>query len=538
MATTTPVLGLFKPVVGADDDDWGAFWNSNADTLDAALVGGGPFLPLTGGTVTGPLAINTAPVMSGSSTTTPISFHNNLNVSGVAPVGMQPYNKIGVSDSLDVMTNNPGTSIDGGSANALYVIHNISGAATGQRSALLSQFHVTGTVNLGTNAFLSAFTADATSAYNCGGVSGSNMGNLCAFSYQTMLYAGATYWNLAEGFEGGCTVDPAASVAFVNGAKITVTGQGAFTSNILTLNYGGNGAAGSRPKMAIAIQSRESPRWPLDATGTIMGTQNFGADPSTCAFGIDFQAVTFSTAAFRSNGFLVDGNGSLSAAGSSTVGAGTGQIFLHVNGGNSGTGGGPAISLDFAGNGRGGVGAYSAVIGGAYDSRIVLSGYDGLVFATAGTQAAAFDSTHKLTLAAGLSVAGATTVTNTLIVNPANGITALQIQCNQNAVLPPTSFGGAITFDYSGGFGELNFFNVYPSATRSFEWHQMTSGSAATSLMTLSVGGLSLPKGAGLFGSSPPASKPTVSGSKGANAALASLLTALASYGLVLDSST
>jgi hypothetical protein len=32
--------------------------------------------------------------------------------------------------------------------------------------------------------------------------------------------------------------------------------------------------------------------------------------------------------------------------------------------------------------------------------------------------------------------------------------------------------------------------------------------------------------------------KPTVTGSKGANAALASLLTALASYGLVLDSST
>jgi hypothetical protein len=55
MATTTPVLGLFKPVVGADDDSWGAFWNSNADTLDAALVGGGPFLPLTGGTVSGPL---------------------------------------------------------------------------------------------------------------------------------------------------------------------------------------------------------------------------------------------------------------------------------------------------------------------------------------------------------------------------------------------------------------------------------------------------------------------------------------------------
>jgi hypothetical protein len=37
---------------------------------------------------------------------------------------------------------------------------------------------------------------------------------------------------------------------------------------------------------------------------------------------------------------------------------------------------------------------------------------------------------------------------------------------------------------------------------------------------------------------SPPATRPVVSGAKGSNAALASLLTALASYGLVTDSTT
>ena len=42
----------------------------------------------------------------------------------------------------------------------------------------------------------------------------------------------------------------------------------------------------------------------------------------------------------------------------------------------------------------------------------------------------------------------------------------------------------------------------------------------------------------GFFGSTPPAAKPTVTGSRGANAALASLLTALASYGLITDSTT
>ena len=44
--------------------------------------------------------------------------------------------------------------------------------------------------------------------------------------------------------------------------------------------------------------------------------------------------------------------------------------------------------------------------------------------------------------------------------------------------------------------------------------------------------------GAGFFGATPPAAKPAVAGSRGGNAALASLLTALAAYGLITDSSS
>jgi hypothetical protein len=40
------------------------------------------------------------------------------------------------------------------------------------------------------------------------------------------------------------------------------------------------------------------------------------------------------------------------------------------------------------------------------------------------------------------------------------------------------------------------------------------------------------------FNNTPPISKPTVTGSKGGNAALASLITALANYGLITDSTT
>jgi len=51
-------------------------------------------------------------------------------------------------------------------------------------------------------------------------------------------------------------------------------------------------------------------------------------------------------------------------------------------------------------------------------------------------------------------------------------------------------------------------------------------------------GSLSVNNGLGVFGSTPPSSKPTVTGSRGSNAALASLLTALAACGLITDSSS
>jgi hypothetical protein len=57
--TTTPFLGLYKPDPGKAIDLWGDWWNTNADTLDGAVqtlndtLGDGPWLPLTGGAVSG-----------------------------------------------------------------------------------------------------------------------------------------------------------------------------------------------------------------------------------------------------------------------------------------------------------------------------------------------------------------------------------------------------------------------------------------------------------------------------------------------------
>ena len=55
----TPNLGLRKPTVDGDEDQWGFDLNGNFDTLDTVLSStGGLFLPLTGGALSGPLLLN------------------------------------------------------------------------------------------------------------------------------------------------------------------------------------------------------------------------------------------------------------------------------------------------------------------------------------------------------------------------------------------------------------------------------------------------------------------------------------------------
>jgi len=59
MAILTPVLGLSKPVVGADDDVWGNMWNGNADILDTLVkpIDLAPYLLKAGGTMTGDIVL-------------------------------------------------------------------------------------------------------------------------------------------------------------------------------------------------------------------------------------------------------------------------------------------------------------------------------------------------------------------------------------------------------------------------------------------------------------------------------------------------
>ena len=59
--TVTPNYSLYKPIYNADDEAWGDHWNFNADVIDSQMkanaVAVGNYLPLTGGTLSGPLQL-------------------------------------------------------------------------------------------------------------------------------------------------------------------------------------------------------------------------------------------------------------------------------------------------------------------------------------------------------------------------------------------------------------------------------------------------------------------------------------------------
>ena len=98
--TTTANLGLYLPVYDADDGMWGTHLNSNATTLDGAvhaLQTAGPFLPLSGGTMQGAVAlagVSTAPTAVAGTNTTQIATTAFVEtaVGSIASAGVSTFN--------------------------------------------------------------------------------------------------------------------------------------------------------------------------------------------------------------------------------------------------------------------------------------------------------------------------------------------------------------------------------------------------------------------------------------------------------------
>lgn len=165
-------------------------------------------------------------------------------------------------------------------------------------------------------------------------------------------------------------------------------------------------------------------------------------------------------------------------------------------------------------------------------------------------------STGALDVSLGRTAAQTVTLTGKLIVTSDVSLSGFaKLIGNNSGAYPPDELGGAIGVNFSGGFAEVDFWNTQDpagvEAQHSFSFWQKTGPSAASEILRLTdqvFGTAGVPgallygdtgivrSGAGLYVLDP--TKPTITGSRGGNAALASLLTALAAKGYLTDSTT
>jgi hypothetical protein len=248
--------------------------------------------------------------------------------SGTVTSGQAFYNQI----AIDADTVDPTTGSGPQGTHGLFVGHAVSAGAKGGRTALSSFLNITGAITAGSSGSTASYYvgAGATSASSAsaGGSAGNGRGNLFGGNWIATLASGATFWNSIIGGELTITAATGSSTYYKNGFQIVlggndaVAGTGGFDAGLLF----GQGIGGASPGWNIGISFGHALGWwPINSTGTLIGTiaSTGGLGPAyAAAYGVDFSAVTFSTAAFKSTGFEVDG-----------IGRTTGSAFILTSGG-------------------------------------------------------------------------------------------------------------------------------------------------------------------------------------------------------------
>jgi hypothetical protein len=475
---------------------------------------GGPFLPLSGGTVTGALKVVTEQVQyldvannaNGQGVfdnSSPLSLHynptfsaaggagalySNVNAAGTITSGQTAYHTLSInSDTVNTTTGSGPGGLDW-----LHVAGNVSANATGNRTAVLGLLNVTGTSGnvFGSGRFFVASAGLATQMIND----------------QTPVF-GANF--LAQVNSGVTVSQGPIACEFDVGAAAGTNPRSKKGIDIVTLALDGTtGSLGTDHAIGIAAQVSSTTTgwpiglqfgdyfgwWPMAATSTLIGTHT-GNTPGglamAAAYGIDFNAVTFSQAAFRSNGFLVNGTGGVTATGGTLSGG------LHFGATNA------ASATDLSRH----IELYTGFAGfsmfGSAINYVVVGGGGSHQFYVAGNQIA-YLNTGGLTMV-GLGIAQGSVVA------------ASATDLSKHLSLHGAGYGFCVTanrFNYVAPTSAAHMFSV-----------------AGADRMAITATGMG-------FNGTAAVTKPTVSGAKGSNAALASLMTALAAYGLVTDSTS
>lgn len=211
------------------------------------------------------------------------------------------------SDAVDALTAN-------GNYNG-YFGHTVNSAsAKGHKTALAGVLSVSAATGNTANKFNTAVESRALASANNGGVSGTELGALFGGFDSASLMAGATFWSQVCGREIDIEARAGTAPKWKTGLQIvqrdTDVESGTAADEAFAIVNQANGTA---PGWNIGITfGTPHGAWAIKSTGTMIGTLATSYAPAyAAAYGVDLSAVTFSQAAFKSSGFIVDGSGNV-----------------------------------------------------------------------------------------------------------------------------------------------------------------------------------------------------------------------------------
>ena len=390
-------------------------------------------------------------------------------------------------------------NIPGGGISCLNLRSWTGGAgASGNRVLLNMAQNVSGAITGAT--YISGLWSYSTVSASNGGTSGAAKGQQIGGVISANLASGAMFYAECAGLEVDAGISAGASANYKNILKLVLgldDVAATLANNGLTI---AQAAGGSSPGLDHLITFGSATGiWAANTTsGVLIGAvpTSLGGNAYQAAYGIKLDNVTFTTAFLQSTGFTVDGAGNVTAAGfvggihlGSVLAASASDFSKHLDlyGGVAGINMTTALATN-----------YVARSGGSHQ------------FYSGATQIA-FVSPTGLNIVAGAARLGSRVATG--------GVTDL----SQHLDLYGGAYGLSVTA------GRLNYV-VGASTAHTFVVN-------AADIVSIGSTGLRVNGNAG-FNNTAPIAKPTVSGAKASNAALASLIAALASYGLITDTTT
>lgn len=233
----------------------------------------------------------------------------NQTINGTYSSGSSFQNNWNVADTLDASTT--------GSSVWQYYQHSMNSGFKGGRSSMrVNSYIMAQPSDFTSNRYYVGFNGEISvrADLSSGGV---NYGTFIGLTYEANVKNGAK-GGLVEAVELGAGVEAGGAASKVNVLKLSPLGGGIAPTtsyNGMALSHVG---AGQGFFVGIAIGGQEGTAWPISTTGKIMAiTDPSGSPAKTVDYGIDFVTVacTFTTAAFASPGFKVDGSGTVTTTG-------------------------------------------------------------------------------------------------------------------------------------------------------------------------------------------------------------------------------